>query len=205
MKGDLYTIVYAAALGLICALLLTVVGQATAPLIAENRKAEEMRNVLGVLGIEFDEASSSQQLAEIFERNVRRRELPGEPVVYEYIAAEDGSVLATALPVEGAGMWGRIRGFLALEPDGRTIRGVRFHEHEETPGLGGRISEEEFLARFPGRSIVDSSGQLGLRIKAQARQQNEVDVITGATTTCDKVEALLNETIRRLPAPEVKR
>ena len=178
-------------------MLLTAVGQYAAPYIAENRRAEEMRNVLGVLGVEFAPGSSSAELADIFERNIRVDRQSGS-TVYQYVAADNGEILATAVPVAGSGMWGPIKGFLALEVDGLTIRGVRFHEQEETPGLGGRIGEEEFLKRFRGRSIVDDQGRPGLRIMARPTQRNEVDVITGATTTCDKVQELLNRTIIQL-------
>lgn len=192
------TIVYAAALGLVCGLLLTAVGQFTAPYIAENRRAEEIRNVLEVLDIEFDPKSEKADLAAIFDANVRTAE-QGGLTVYRYLGDGDNAAAsAMAVPVEGPGMWGPIRGLLALESDGRTIRGVRFHDQEETPGLGGRIGQDEFLRQFRGRSIVDSDGRPGLRIVARAGEANEVDVISGATTTCNKVESLLNDAIRKL-------
>lgn len=191
------TIIYAAALGLVCGLILTAVGQFTAPYIAENRRAEEIRNVLEVLDIEFDPKSEKADLAAIFEANVRTAE-QGGLTVYRYLGDGDHAPSAMAVPVEGPGMWGPIRGLLALESDGRTIRGVRFHDQEETPGLGGRIGQDEFLRQFRGRSIVDSAGRPGLRIVARAGEANEVDVISGATMTCKKVESLLNNAIRKL-------
>ena len=47
---------------------------------------------------------------------------------------------------------------------------------------------------------MDASGKPGLRILrgGGARQQNEVDGITGATMTCEKVEAMLNVVIEDL-------
>ena len=40
------------------------------------------------------------------------------------------------LPIEGAGLWATMYGFLAVEEDGMTARGLQFYEHGETPGLG---------------------------------------------------------------------
>jgi Na+-transporting NADH:ubiquinone oxidoreductase subunit C len=105
-----------------------------------------------------------------------------------------------AVPFAGDGLWGPIRGFLALEADRRTIRGIAFHEQEETPGLGGEIAGEAFRAQFRGKRIVAADGTPGIVIRRGkgAQAVNEVDGITGATMTCEKVQAMLNRLIARI-------
>ena len=111
---------------------------------------------------------------------------------------------AVAVPFAGPGLWGPVEGFLALESDMRTIRGITFHKQEETPGLGGEIASASFTRQFEGKSIVDESGRPGIRIlragaaPPESKGANEVDGITGATTTCEKVQAMLNEIIARI-------
>lgn len=70
-----------------------------------------------------------------------------------YIYKEDGQVIAYAFPVVGQGLWSTLYGYLAVESDATTIRGVTFYKHGETPGLGGEIEKEWFQNNFKGKTI----------------------------------------------------
>lgn len=98
----------------------------------------------------------------------------------------------------GQGFWDNISGFVALDMDTSTISGLEFTQHGETPGLGGRISEPEFKARFKGKpfSALRSDG-LRLRIVAEgsAVKPDEVDGITGATGTSNALEKIINNVL----------
>lgn len=197
MKESLHTFVYAAALGAVCAALLTGVGRFTAPYREANAKAEKVRNILAVLQVPFDPGSSSKELLKMFERVVRVEER-GALTLYVYRDQQsDKGVLAVAVPFAGQGLWGPIKGFLALEPDMRTIRGVAFHQQEETPGLGGEIVSAWFRDQFKGKSIESAQGEPGVRLVQGGKglAQNEVDAITGATMTSQRVQKMLNATI----------
>ena len=56
-----------------------------------------------------------------------------------YIVRTNGAIEQVILPVYGAGLWSTMFGYLAVAGDGATIRGLRFYEHAETPGLGDQI------------------------------------------------------------------
>ena len=43
------------------------------------------------------------------------------------------------IPIYGAGLWGPVWGYVAFEPDCRTIAGAYFDHESETPGLGAKI------------------------------------------------------------------
>ncbi len=198
MKGSLYTLVYAIVLGIICALLLTGMDRFTETYREDNEEAEEKRNILGVLGVPFEARASSKELLEVFQSNVRV-EKPADLTWYVYAGSEAESYEpAVAVPFAGQGLWGPIKGFLSMEPDKRTIRGVTFYEQEETPGLGGEIGSDWFRYQFRGKSIEAEDGKPGIRIRRAGTGPNEVDTITGATMTCEKVEAMLNEVIARI-------
>lgn len=198
MKGSLYTLIYAAVLGTVCALLLTAVADVTAPFRQANAEAERNRNILKVLQISYPPEVSVSKLVEIFENNVEMKVL-GELQFYRYPKGP-GQAETVAFAFEGAGLWGPIKGFLALGPEMRTIRGITFYQQEETPGLGGEIASAKFGKQFQGRKIVDASGKVGIVIKGggEKRAVNEVDAITGATMTCEKVEAMLNSVIEKI-------
>ena len=191
-KHSLYAVIYALLLGLVCAAMLTGVDTFTAERKAANAKAEEVRNVLGVLGVPFDAAAQSAELLEVYEANVRTRER-GDREFYVYDHPTEGTLNATSY--DGPGLWGPVEGFLCLRDDMTTIYAITFYKHEETPGLGGDISTPGFQDQFRGKAISTPAGS-GIAIVGDgADGPNEVDAIAGATMTSDKVEAMLNETI----------
>lgn len=199
MKGNVYTLFYAAALGSICALLLTAAASFTAPYKKANAEAEEALNVLLVLKVPLPANTSASRVLTLLEENVQQKKR-GQLTTYVYSPRDAaGKTLAVAVRFSGPGVWGRIKGFLALEPDMRTIRGITFYEQEETPGLGGEIATPWFRDQFVGKSIVAPDGTPGLIIgKPGELAANKVDAISGATMTCDKVQAMLNEAIKNL-------
>jgi len=199
VKGSAYTIGYAAVLGSACALLLTAAASFTKPYKEANQKAEEALNILLALKVPLPEGVSSRELVETREKNVRENTL-GDITTYDYSPPDaNGKVLATALRFAGPGLWGPVKGFLALEPDMKTIRGMTIYEQEETPGLGGEIVAPWFRDQFVGKSIVDPDGVPGIIISMGGEPAaNKVDGISGATMTCDKMQAMLNEAIERI-------
>jgi len=199
VKGSAYTLGYAAVLGSVCALLLTAAASFTAPYQEANAEAEKNHNILNVLQVPYPSKSSSQQLVKIFEESVRLEQL-GELKIYRYVPPKDSDNDETvAVGFEGPGLWGPVKGFLALGQDMKTILGITFYEQEETPGLGGEIVSSWFREQFVGKSIVDEAGNPGIIIKSDGEPApNKVDAITGATMTCDKVQAMLNEVIKSI-------
>jgi len=197
VKDNVYTICYAGVLGTVCALLLTGVASFTAPYKKANADAQRNRNILNVLQVPYPAEASSQQLVKIFEDSVRL-EQSGELEIYRYVPPKDSDNDETvAVGFEGPGLWGPIKGFLALGQDMKTIRDITFYEQEETPGLGGEIASSWFEEQFKGKSIVDGDGTAGIIVSSAGEPAaNKVDAITGATMTCDKVQAMLNAVIK---------
>ncbi len=205
MKQSLYTFTYAAVLGTVCALLLTGAGRFTASYREANAQAEKVRNILAVLEVPFEPRAASQELLAVFERYVLAEER-GDLTLYLYVDPEAGQGLkAVAVPFAGQGLWGPIKGFLALKPDLKTIHGVTFYEQEETPGLGGEIGADWFRDQFKGKSIEDAQGKRGIRIRrgGGATGPNEVDAITGATMTSERVEEMINAAVARIAGEDI--
>lgn len=197
MKGDAYTIGFAGILGTVCALLLTGAASFTAPYRESNAKVEEIVNILTALGVPFEHGASAQELLEVYDKNVQEQQR-GDLTLYAYALPSDKSKpQAYALRFAGPGLWGPIEGFLALEPDLRTIRALTFYHQEETPGLGGEIAADWFKKQFVGKSAVNAAGQPGIAIGGPAGP-NSVDAISGATMTCDKLQIILDGVLKKL-------
>ena len=95
---------------------------------------------------------------------------------------------ATVIPIYGAGLWGPVWGYIALDTDFQTILGVYFDHSGETPGLGSKIKDDpEFQAQFIGKSfdLADAANPFDI-IKGGAPEGNNhaVDAISGSTMTC---------------------
>lgn len=198
MKGDAYTIGFAGVLGTVCALLLTGAASFTAPYRESNAKVEEIVNILTALGVPFEQGASAQELVDVYDRNVQEQQR-GDLTLYAYgpPGSDQSQAKAYALRFSGPGLWGPIEGFLALEPDLKTIRAITFYHQEETPGLGGEIAADWFKSQFAGKSIVSGAGEPGIAIGGAAGP-NSVNAITGATLTCDKLEAILDKVLQEL-------
>jgi len=203
MRQNIYTICFAIILGLVCATLLTAAAEFTRPKQEENKEAEKNRNILSALKVPFEVDASPADLIAIFNRDVAEQKDESEAALELYLYKPEGSdaVKAVAVHFAGPGLWGPVKGFLALEPDYKTIRGLTFYEQEETPGLGGDIVTEGFRRRFEGRQIISAGGQWGIDLiagGAEQTQDNEIAGISGATMTCDKVEEMINVVIEKL-------
>jgi Na+-transporting NADH:ubiquinone oxidoreductase subunit C len=141
----------------------------------------------------LEPASGSGREAPPNEGGLRR--LPELVVVHE-VRDDEGRLELVVLPVEGLGLWSTLRGYLALSGDGRTVRGLSFHEHGETPGLGGKVDSPEWRALWEGRSAFDDQGRVALEVVkvsvgAPSEDPHRVDGISGATITSRAVSELV--------------
>jgi Na+-transporting NADH:ubiquinone oxidoreductase subunit C len=125
--------------------------------------------------------------------NIRQR-AKFEPV---YLVRQEGAIDQIILPVYGKGLWSTIRGFLALDPDGNTIRGLQFYEHGETPGLGDQIDKPDWRSQWPGKQLFDGGDQPLIEVvrgkadPASPQISHQVDGLSGATLTGRGVTNLL--------------
>ncbi len=104
---------------------------------------------------------------------------------------ESGEIGVLILPVRGYGLWSTMYGFLALEDDLNTIAGLGFYEHGETPGLGGEITNPNWVAQWPGKEIYNESGDVAVNVVGTAPEEHDIDAISGATLTSRGVENLM--------------
>lgn len=115
--------------------------------------------------------------------------------VYPIFRTAEGAVV---VPVYGAGLWDAIWGYVALEPDMNTIKGIVLDHKGETPGLGAEIATAKHQAKYVGKTIYDGEQLVGITLKkggakeSDAAFAHEVDAITGGTKTSDGVTAMLH-------------
>jgi len=213
-NGNTYTIIYSSVMVILVAAVLSIASIALKPRQKKNFEIEKKQNILASVNIqttfENAEAIYSEKIknsyvvdhsgekvdAEAFTIDIakevakprEKRLLP----VYECLA-EGG--IKYILPLRGAGLWGPLWGYMALDDDMNTIYGVNFAHQGETPGLGAEISTPVFQAPFKGKKIFNESGKLVSIIVAKsnenAPEEHKVDAISGGTITSKGLEKML--------------
>ena len=128
----------------------------------------------GFLALIFDIAEPRIiQQRELEEKRAIEEVLPQTPEVIEKIEEEDltfyqardakGNLIAYVFITKSYGYSSEIRAVVGLSPQGRIIQ-VAIIEQKETPGIGSRIIDDEFLSQFSNQHI-----------------NQQFDTITGAT------------------------
>jgi len=114
-----------------------------------------------------------------------------------YLLKEGDNVKQVVLPVHGYGLWSTLYGFMSFEGDFNTIRGLRFYQHAETPGLGGEVDNPNWRSQWQGKKAFDSNGDLQIRVirghvsSSTADAEYKVDGLSGATLTSNGVTNLV--------------
>ncbi|HUP23227.1 MAG TPA: Na(+)-translocating NADH-quinone reductase subunit C [Thermoanaerobaculia bacterium] len=113
-----------------------------------------------------------------------------------FLRDSNGEIDMLVLPIQGLGLWSTLYGFLAIDADGNTIRGITYYQHAETPGLGGEVDNPRWKALWPGRQIYDDGEPRIEVIKGTAgppaQDPYRVDGLSGATITARGVTHMLH-------------
>ena len=182
------------------------------PVIIDLKTGEE--NVEATKNADsFDQKKAQKDPVQSVEAPKNRagvRRIPNQAMVYQVSKGDIGSdgagfeLTQYIFPIEGKGLWSTLYGFLAVAPDGNTVKGITFYEHGETPGLGGEVDNPSWKAKWPGRmmfgpagSSVDTWGAAKLTVKkgiagSPAEDPYQVDGLSGATITANGVTHLVH-------------
>ncbi len=180
MKEKIKMIIFILILGTILTAVLVAVNDYTFDIIKQNNKIKTQKNILKVFNLPYSE----NNIDKIFQNNISEKIIKDKKF---YINNKTGDI---AFKISGNGFQGEIISIVAIYPDLETILGLTIVQQVETPGLGGRISEQEFLDQFKNKKF---SPQIKFMPKGKAKKENEVDQITGATISCNELEKIINK------------
>lgn len=184
MKDKITMVIFILVLGSILTVALVAVDNYTAPIIERNNIIKTRLSVLKALDINFAE----DNINEVFLKNVLIDVKEGKEF---YKSGITGDV---AFEISGSGLQGPIFGIVAMLPDLQTIKGITIVRQEETPGLGGRIAEKEYLNQFNNKKFAPD---IIVMPPGKAQGESEVDGITGATLSCMAFETILNNQAKK--------
>lgn len=191
-----FPILFMALITILCIAPVSAIFLSTKERVQLNESLFLKRAVLFAANIDVPEDPVKAE--EVFTGRIETVGEDPEHADYFRVLAENGERDGYVLPIRGPGLWGTIEAVVGFEEDKETFTGVEFTEQNETPGLGGRISEEWFKEQFRGKEAP-----FELVPEGTADDKSEVDAITGATRTSTFVKELLNKAAVRIK--EVKR
>lgn len=213
-NGNKYTFIYASAMVILVAAILSITALKLKPAQQKNIDIEKKQNILSSVGIASTftdaEAIYSEKIVQSYIVNFSGEQIEGKAFdidlkserakpeadrklpVYECKTDEGTKYI---LPVYGAGLWGPIWGYVAINDDMNTLYGANFAHAGETPGLGAEISTQAFQKPFKGKKIFDESGNLVSIIVAKSSEtapaEHKVDGISGGTITSKGLQTML--------------
>jgi Na+-transporting NADH:ubiquinone oxidoreductase subunit C len=200
MKKRLFSIAYMFFITLFFTSVVSGVKVLNEERIESNQKARLRRIILSVLQIPEKGEPSDEMLDQIFQTRIRSIQVEGTTL---YLGFEENgkTILGYAFPVGGPGFWGPIFGMVAVNSNASKILGIAFYKHAETPGLGARITTEDwFKDQFKDLPIypVEKGKKIFyLKPEGTGEAPNELDAVTGATGTSRAVEGFLNKGLDR--------
>lgn len=164
---------------------------------------EKVERVVAMVETDYEVA----ELAELVRAESRKKDPATRrefATIYQRVD-EAGATIAWCIPISGYGLWSTLYGFLALEPDLATVKGITFYKHAETPGLGGEVDNLGWQRQWPGKQVLDERGNVvGVSLKkgrvdesVPQEKLHMVDGLSGATITSNGVTRFVRADLER--------
>ena len=206
VNSNAYIIIYSVVMVVIVAVLLSVTSLSLQGRQKENMLNEKKQQIVKALGEDPATSAYADVVAEaaMLDKNGNKIEGKNDADIFNALGdltasfdagefpifkAANGCVV---IPVYGAGLWGPVWGYIALEPDMNTVKGIVMDHSGETPGLGAEITTANVQNSFVGKTIFEGADFVSVSMrKGGATNNHEVDAISGGTKTCDGVNAMI--------------
>ncbi len=207
VDSNVYIILYSVVMVVVVAALLAVVSLSLQGRQNDNALNEKKQQIVTALGenpltTDYDsviaeavmlDASGNPTDGDVF---AALQDLKGSIAAGKFplFKAKNGCVV---IPVYGAGLWDAIWGYVALESDMNTVKGIVLDHKGETPGLGAEIATPAHQAKYVGKTVFEGDDFVSITLKkgganpSDANYAHEVDAITGGTKTSDGVTEMI--------------
>lgn len=207
VDSNVYIILYSVVMVVVVAALLAVVSLSLQSRQNDNALNEKKQQIVMALGENPLTTDYDSVIAEAVMLDASGNPTDGD--VFDALQDLKGSIAAgkfpvfkakngcVVIPVYGAGLWDAIWGYVALEPDMSTVKGIVLDHKSETPGLGAEIATPAHQAKYVGKTVFEGDDFVSITLKkgganpSDANYAHEVDAITGGTKTSDGVTEMI--------------
>ena len=192
-KGIIYTVIFTLIISFLFVFILSFTNEITKGVTERNEEVSFRKALLKVFNIPF---KGDNEAFVLFENKIEQV-TKSNVNLYTY---NDENTTIYAILFTGMGLWGQVRGILTVNGEVSVIGGIEFLTHNETPGLGGRIDEESYKDQLRGELVGPGGTIRGTRngVYDYDHLNSEIDGITGATRTSERIENIINQELARL-------
>ncbi len=188
-KKRLFPIIFMLAVTVVFISVTTAIYTFTEETIKINEKLVIKRAILSAAGVSLPEDSAA--IDRLYNSVVQEfTGSGGEVLYYEVSESEISSGNAYVIITTGSGLWGDITAAVGLDESMDTLTGIEIIDQNETPGLGGRITEDWFTTQFRGKR-----GPLDLVPEGETTSEQQFQAITGASYSTAAIKDIVNETL----------
>ena len=188
-KKRLFPILFMLAVTLVFISVTTAIYTFTEEKIKINEKLVQKRAVLSAAGVSYPDDPA--EIDTLYNRVVQEiTDESGEALYYEVAESEYYSGNAYVIITTGSGLWGDITIAVGVDENVNTLTGIEIIDQNETPGLGGRITESWFTEQFRGKK-----GPLNSVPEGEATSEQQIQAITGATYSTAALRSIVNATL----------
>ena len=192
-KTRIFPVLFMLVITLVFISVTTVIYTLTKDTIKFNETIRFKRAVL--YSAEILTPEEPDKIEEIYVERVEEIKDEDGNIKYFKVFADDlESVDANVVIKTGAGLWGEITMAVAFDSEIESIKGVEVIDQNETPGLGGRISESWFKEQFRGKI-----SPLTKVAEGEQAGKNQFQAVTGATYSTNAVMDIVNLTFDEVP------
>ncbi len=188
VRRRIFPVLFMLVLTLIFISVTTVIYTLTKDTIKFNESLRLKKAVLYTAGISVPEGA--EKLEDIYLKRVKEVKDREGNLKYYIVQEDDTSTVKSYVIIyTGPGLWGEIKVTVGYDREIRSITGIEIIDQNETPGLGGRISEIWFKEQFRGKQ-----GPLESVSEGTITDENQFQAITGATYSSNAIMDILNAT-----------
>ena len=188
-KKRLFPIIFMLAVTVVFISVTTAIYTFTEETIKINEKLVIKRAILSAAGVSLPEDSA--EIDRLYNDVVQEfTDSGGEVLYYEVAESEVSSKNAYVIVTTGSGLWGDITVAVGVDESMDTLTGIEIIDQNETPGLGGRITEDWFTTQFRGKR-----GPLNVVPEGESASEDQFQAITGASYSTAAIKNIVNETL----------
>ncbi len=193
VKKRIFPVLFMLIITLVFISVTTVIYTLTQDTIKINETLVLKRAILAGAG--FSVPSSSSEIESLYQKTVSEARDDKDNILYYIITEPDSLKLMGYVIVHtGSGLWGEITAAIGIDSDLEIITGIKIIDQNETPGLGGKITEAWFESQFQGKIAP-----LSLVPEGEPAGKNQFQAITGASYSSNAIKVIVNETLQKAP------
>lgn len=212
--SNVYTIIYASVMVLLVAIVLAFTSESLRSFQKKNEDNDKRQQILRSINVNVSadqaELRYDELIKEAFLVNDQGQKVEGDAFAADvtksfaankypvFVANVEGQT-KYIMALQGAGLWGPLWGYIALDSDKNTVYGADFSHAGETPGLGAEITTKSFSGQFAGKKIFMNNEYKSIAVVKPGKTavgQDYVDGISGGTITSQGVDHMIYNSLK---------